>query len=151
MPALSNAKHELFAQALAKGKTQDEAYRDAGYNPSRSAASRLSTNVNVVNRVAELQERSANRLMVSLESLTTELEEARLLAMKDEKGASAAVAATLGKARLHGLLIERKEVRTGALDEVQPDELDRLREELVAERARRAAGGDGQAAGGKPH
>lgn len=30
MPVLKNARHEKFAQALAKGKTADEAYQLAG-------------------------------------------------------------------------------------------------------------------------
>lgn len=54
MPALTNARHEAFAQGLAKGLTASEAYVAAGYKESRSAASRLSTNVNVSARVAEL-------------------------------------------------------------------------------------------------
>jgi len=47
---------------------------------------------------------------VSLARLTHELEQARLLAMADAKGASAATSAILGKARLHGLLVERREL-----------------------------------------
>jgi phage terminase small subunit len=31
MPRLQNAKHELFAQELAKGETADKAYQLAGY------------------------------------------------------------------------------------------------------------------------
>lgn len=33
MPVLDNAKHERFAQELAKGKTADEAYKEAGLCP----------------------------------------------------------------------------------------------------------------------
>jgi phage terminase small subunit len=54
MPVLRNARHEAFAQALAKGKSATEAYAAAGYAESRSAASRLSTNVNIKRRVAEI-------------------------------------------------------------------------------------------------
>ncbi|WP_416355545.1 terminase small subunit [Aureimonas phyllosphaerae] len=61
MPSLTNPKHERFASGLAKGLSASEAYEQAGYNPSRSAASRLSTNVNVVRRTRELQERAADR------------------------------------------------------------------------------------------
>lgn len=73
MPALENQRHELFAQALAKGGTQDEAYASAGYKPSRSAASRLSTNVNVLARVAELAERSADRAEIDIARVLKEL------------------------------------------------------------------------------
>jgi phage terminase small subunit len=54
---LSNPRHERFAQALAAGKTADQAYQQAGYKPSRPHASRLATDGNVKARVAELQSR----------------------------------------------------------------------------------------------
>ena len=47
MPLLDNPKHEIFAQELAKGATQEEAYETAGYKPSRQHASRLATNGNI--------------------------------------------------------------------------------------------------------
>jgi phage terminase small subunit len=61
MPILKNARHEKFAQALAKGKSATEAYVDAGYKPSRPHASRLATNGNVVKRVAEIGTRIAEK------------------------------------------------------------------------------------------
>lgn len=61
MAALKNARHEIFAQGVAKGLSASEAYVAAGYKESRSAASRLSTNVNVVARVAELANRIAEK------------------------------------------------------------------------------------------
>ncbi|MHC1549408.1 terminase small subunit [Phyllobacterium sp. K27] len=109
MPVLKNARHEKFAQCLAKGKSATDAYAEAGYKGGRKAASNLWTNVDIVARVKELQSAGAERTLVSIESLTDELEEARRLAMADEKGASAAVAAVMGKAKLHGLLIEKNE------------------------------------------
>ena len=35
---LKNPRHERYAQELAKGKSQAEAYEAAGYKPSRSAS-----------------------------------------------------------------------------------------------------------------
>lgn len=61
MPVLPNPKHEAFAQNLAKGKSAAEAYTLAGYKGDRTAASRLSTNVNVMSRVKELSERIAEK------------------------------------------------------------------------------------------
>ena len=55
MPVLPNQMHEVFAQELAKGATQLEAYKRAGYADCRSAACRLSTNVNVRARIVELE------------------------------------------------------------------------------------------------
>ena len=65
MGILSNARHERFAQALAAGKTQSEAYVEAGYTPSEPNASRLTSNDKVQARVAELQGRAAEGVVLS--------------------------------------------------------------------------------------
>lgn len=57
MPVLSNAKHERFAQGLATGLSASEAYEEAGFKPSRSNASVLKSQQNIVDRVDELLER----------------------------------------------------------------------------------------------
>jgi phage terminase small subunit len=108
MPALENPKHERFAQGLAKGKSASQAYVDAGYKESRPAASRLSTNVNVVSRVAELQDIGSLRAEVTLESLIREAGEIQEAA-KTEKQYSAATAALTAKAKLAGLWIDKAE------------------------------------------
>jgi hypothetical protein len=63
MPLLPDPKHEAYAQGLAKGKSQTEAYKLAGYKGDRTAASRLSTNVNIQARVQELQSIAANKVI----------------------------------------------------------------------------------------
>jgi phage terminase small subunit len=73
MAVLKNAKHEAFAQALAKGQSASEAYVTAGYKESRSAASRLSTNVNVEARVAELVHKGAEKAEASIARTLQEL------------------------------------------------------------------------------
>lgn len=108
MPVLPNAKHERFAQELAKGKTQAEAYQSAGYKPSEPNASRLTSNDKVAARVAELQERGAIRAEVTVASIIAELEEAREIA-KTAAQASPMVAASMGKAKVAGILVERNE------------------------------------------
>lgn len=59
MPVLKNPKHEKFAQGLAKGLSQEKAYKEAGYNGNRKAASNLWTNVDIQERVAELTKQGA--------------------------------------------------------------------------------------------
>ena len=54
-------RHELFAQAMVKGMPQEQAYVEAGYKYSPAAASRVSKNVNVINRMAELRARQVNK------------------------------------------------------------------------------------------
>jgi phage terminase small subunit len=73
MGALSNPRHERFAQELAKGKSATEAYSEAGYQESRASASRLLTNANVQARVAELQERAAANVVISREWVLEQL------------------------------------------------------------------------------
>ncbi len=132
MPVLKNARHEKFAQERAKGKTADDAYEEAGFKPHRGNASRLSANESILVRVAEIQGRAAERAAVTIQSLTDELEEARGIAVA-EKQSSAAVAATMGKAKLHGLLIDKKRLDgpNGGpikidLTNLPPDEIERL-------------------------
>lgn len=73
MAVLSNSKHEAFAQSLAKGFSASDAYVAAGYKASRSAASRLSTNVNIEARVAELTARGAERAEIDIARTLKEL------------------------------------------------------------------------------
>ena len=115
MPVLENARHERFAQGLAKGKTQEQAYIDAGYseNGARVSASQLLTNPNVAARVAELQERAAIRVEWDIADAIRELEEARVAAGSAETvQASAMISATMGKAKLLGLVIDKAENKT---------------------------------------
>jgi hypothetical protein len=69
MPILKNTRHEKFAQELAKGKSATKAYRAAGFKGDRTAASRMSTNVNISKRVAELQGKAAERTITTVEAL----------------------------------------------------------------------------------
>ncbi|WP_422366399.1 hypothetical protein [Pelagibius sp.] len=107
MSALKNTRHEAFAQALAKGMTADAAYEAAGYKPNRGNATTLKAKQSVRDRVAELTEKAAKKVMVTVESLAGELEQARSLAII-EKQPSAAVGATMGKAKLFGLGVENR-------------------------------------------
>lgn len=61
MPVLKNARHEAFAQALAKGMTADAAYEAAGYKANRGNATRLKANESVVKRVSEIANRVSEK------------------------------------------------------------------------------------------
>ena len=129
MPVLKNTRHERFAQALSLGKTATEAHKSAGYKPDRGNATRLTANNSIRARVSELQGKIAAKAAVSVLSLTEELEQARSMAII-EKQTSAAVAATMGKAKLHGLIVEKRHhsgaVGTYDLSKVSDADLDRL-------------------------
>lgn len=109
-------KQEAFCLAYVETGNASEAYRrsydvagDTKPETVWSEASRLLANPTVSARVKLLQQEARSLALVSVGTLTQELEEARQHAMKDEKGASAAVSAILGKAKIHGLLVDRKE------------------------------------------
>lgn len=109
MPPLENARHERFAQGLAKGKTQEEAYIEAGYVGDRTAASRLASDVNIRQRLQELQERAAIKVELTLADIIAEIEQARIAALAAETvQASAAVSASKAKAELLGLGAAKK-------------------------------------------
>lgn len=74
MGILSNPKHEAFAQALARGLTQEAAHAEAGYKPSRFTASRLATKDNIQQRVAELLSEAAKRSAKTLDDVLAEYE-----------------------------------------------------------------------------
>lgn len=109
MPVLPNARHERFAQELAKGKTADEAYENAGYQANRHNASRLKTNEHILSRIVEIQERGAEKAAVTVETIANQLDEDRTLA-RECRQTSAAVSASVAKAKLFGLMPDKHEV-----------------------------------------
>lgn len=112
MPALKNPKHELFATALAKGKTQVEAQVAAGYKLDAPNAQRLTRNDNIQRRVRELQNRVADRTEETVERVTRDLREVFTEARNrmPELGAGAMNAATnalMGIAKINGLIVDK--------------------------------------------
>ena len=125
-------KQERFAQCVAMGMTYSAAYRDA-YDAENMktesvnvSASKLMANPKVTLRVMELQEAARERTLVTIESLTAELEASRQLALQS-KQAGAAVSATMGKAKIHGLIVNKAEVnRKRDISELDDAEIDAL-------------------------
>lgn len=76
MPQLPNPKHEIFAQMLARGLPQYEAYINAGYSEigARANSTRLIANDNIKNRLSELQAHAAAASQITMESLLAEME-----------------------------------------------------------------------------
>ena len=149
MGVLEHPKHELFAQELAKGKTATEAYVVAGYKHHDGNAATLRGNQRILDRVAEIQARGAVRTEITIESLTAMLLDDRAQA-KELGQTAAAVSAVEKVAKLHGLMIDRKEIRTGELDELDAKQRDQLRRMVRGELERRA-GGTGPGGGSRPH
>jgi phage terminase small subunit len=57
MPALANSRHELFAQAVASGKSASQAYRQSGANGKNAdvQAAKLVVKGSIRERIAELK------------------------------------------------------------------------------------------------
>lgn len=139
MPDLT-PKQEAFALAFVELGSGAGAYRDA-YDVSPdikpetvwSEASRLLADPKVSARVIELQEAAAERTLVTVESITAELDEAKTLA-QIEKQPAAMTSAIMGKAKVNGLLIDKQDVTSNgetmampavvALNGVKPEEDD---------------------------
>jgi phage terminase small subunit len=110
-------KQEAFCLAYVQTSNASEAYRRS-YDVAEetkpetiwSEASRLVADPKVSARIVDLQEKAREIALVSVGSLTDELEKARSHAMADPKGAAAAVSAIMGKAKLHKLLDEEKAI-----------------------------------------
>jgi uncharacterized protein involved in exopolysaccharide biosynthesis len=110
MPALENTKHEAFARERAKGETIDASYVTAGYKRNRGNAAALNAKQYIQDRIAELQAKAAEKCELTIADLVKELEEARGVALKAETPqSSAAVSATMGKAKLLGLVVDKTE------------------------------------------
>jgi phage terminase small subunit len=106
-------KQEAFCLKYVECSNASEAYRHA-YNVGENTkpettwvkACELMATGKVSARVFELQKMAQERTMVTIESITKELEEARKLGKKTEQS-SAMTAASMGKAKVNGLLVDK--------------------------------------------
>lgn len=133
------AKQEAFCQAILSGMSQADAYRTAYAVKKMSApaiaveASKLMANPKVSLRVQELRKPVIQKVRYGLEQAMLEAEEAFQIAKGKENGGAMVAAATL-RAKLNGLLVDKKEVRHGSLQDVPDDQLDAL----IAKKAKEA-------------
>lgn len=110
------AKQEAACQAYIEcGGNQSEAYRTA-YDCTNSKpetvwvnSCKLFSDANVMQRVIELQALHAERHNVTVDTITKELDEAKELARECEQPA-AMTGAIMGKAKIHGLVTDKKEI-----------------------------------------
>lgn len=127
MPALKNDRRELFCQYLLQGKAAagaEGAYVLAGFKRNDQNASRLRRESAVAERLRELREALAGTTLVNVESLSLELDEARMIAIQDRNPA-AAVAAINAKAKLHGLDVSHvKHDHTHRYEQMTNEELE---------------------------
>lgn len=107
------AKQEKFCQGVAKGLTYSDAYRQA-YNAEKmkpetinKRAYELLKNGYVTGRIDELKEMALSRHNIKVDDIIEELEDARNIA-RELGQSSAMVSASMGKAKLLGLVVDKK-------------------------------------------
>jgi phage terminase small subunit len=131
---LTDKQKRFVAEYLVDLNATQAAIR-AGYSQktARSVGSENLTKPDIAAAIAKAQAKIAKKAEVSLETLLAELEEARAVAIA-EKQTSAAVSATMGKAKLTGLIVEKREhtgrnggpIQTVDLTKLSGDELAQL-------------------------
>ena len=107
-------KQERFVEEYLIDSNATAAAKRAGYS-KKTAKETGYENLTKPHIAAAIESGRAvmrERCAVSVENLTDELEDARVLAMGGDMP-SAAVTAIMGKAKLHGLIVDRKELSGG--------------------------------------
>jgi acyl-CoA reductase-like NAD-dependent aldehyde dehydrogenase len=131
MAVLENGRRERFAQSVANGEEIGKAYVDAGFKPNKGNPTTLKKRKDVQSRIAELLEERANAVTkkyaaeveYTRETILAKLEEAFEVAREAENG-SAMASATMGMAKILGMIIDRREVGdAGAFDGYTDEQL----------------------------
>ena len=145
MPVLTNTKHELIAQGLAEGKSQTQAYIDAGYS-SKSANANSSTLMvehgkSIVERRDEIL---ASRCAKVAENHSLEGHLSTLADLRDEARAlgkyDAAISAEHKRGQALGYYINRSESGApGTFTARTREEADKQLEEVIARIAAKQA------------
>ena len=117
-------KQAAFVREYLTDRNGTQAAIRAGYSQKTAevTASRLLRNVKVKQAVAKGEEKHAERCAVTLESITLELEKDRELARQSSQP-SAAIAASMGIAKLHGLVIDKAESKNLTITASVTDEI----------------------------
>jgi len=120
---LINSKWCAFARAAESGEYTNDADAYASVYPKAkpqscmTAAYKLSCRPEVMEERLRIRELANHVIAVNVASLTKEFEEARSVAL-EERLPAAMVAATMGKARIHGL--DKVTVKVEASEELTP-------------------------------
>lgn len=107
---------ELYAQARVEGMNQSAAFRKSHAHSKKWKAETVHNNASAFEKISEVQARiealteaHRKRHEVTVDSLTAELDENRDVA-KDFGQAAAMTSATMGKAKLHGLITDKSDI-----------------------------------------
>lgn len=138
-PFVLQPKHETFCQGIVAGLSQRDAYIGAGWTSQSSASGpgphMLLKKPAIQHRIAVLQALQRGRLNITMETLLLELEDERQGAIKAENW-NAAVTATMAKAKLLGLLVDKAAIDVNLIPMPSDKPLEKVEysvEEWIAE------------------
>ena len=138
VPKRLTEMQKKFAHELVSNEGRKYAYQcaiDSGYaqDRSRQTAYELQNpkyHTLVVKYIGEIREEYQKKYAVTFERHITELAKIRIDALK--KGAwSAAVNAEVARGKAAGLYVEQKIIRTGKLDDLSEEELEKRMKEII--------------------
>ena len=141
MPMLRNPKREAFAQSVANGTSLVDAARAAGYDESRAykTASELRKRADIAARIVEVLAKRTKlaeiHAVYDMRACLAETNEALQMARTNGQPSHMVAAITL-KAKLVGLLVERRQIDYKNVGELSDAEL----ESLIASAEATAAG-----------
>lgn len=119
MARLLTKAQEKFVLAIVEGKSQVAAYKAAGYSGGKGktadaiakAASAVACAPSVAEAIARARSVALDRVALTVEDLVGQLLHSREVALAcDPPQANASIAATMGVAKLLGLVIDRSKV-----------------------------------------
>ena len=120
-------KQQTFIQNYVyQDMTNTECAHRAGYAVPTQSASMLLNDprfAHIQTKIRELQESNQKKYEITFDNVARDLQMIRDAAVEDGSY-GAAVSAELGRAKLAGLMVERKEVRTGTIDQMDRGEVE---------------------------
>lgn len=119
-----NPKQQQFVNEYVVDHNAKQAAIRAGYSP-RSAevtGSRLLSNDKVAAQIKRMQAKAAERAIVTVQDIADQLDDDRKFA-RENKSSSAAVQATMGKAKVLGLIIDKHVVGMKRIEDMNENEL----------------------------
>ena len=127
-------KQQKFVQLYVHNDlTNTECAHRAGYSHPAQSASMLLNDprfLHIQETIKDLQEGYQKKYEITFEKVARDLQMIRDAAVEDGKF-SAAVQAELGRAKLAGLMVEKKEIKHGRIDQMDRDEVEARLRKLI--------------------
>ena len=127
-------KQQKFVQLYVYNDlTNTECAHRAGYSHPAQVASMLLHDpqyAHIQDKIRELQEGEQKKFEITYEKVARDLLEIRNAAM-EEGSYGAAVTAEMGRAKLAGLLVDKKEIRLGRIDQMDKAEVEARLQALI--------------------